>query len=173
MDSFLPADYSAPVSEGNYLKLKKGENRFRILSSAIVGFEYWNRDNKPVRSVEPWDEMPFDIKEGGTIKHFWAFIVYNYDAKKVQIMEITQKTIREAIEGLAMNKKWGNPNKYDIVVEAKGDGLEREYSVLPEPHSDAPDVDISRINLNALFVGQDPFNSEAKAPEIRAEDIPF
>lgn len=173
MDSFLPEGYEAPKTEGNYYKFKKGSNTFRILSPAIFGYEYWNGQNKPVRSAEPWDERPFDMKEGGTVKYFMAFIVWNYEAKKAQILEITQKTIREAIEGLAMNKKWGNPNKYDIVVEAKGDGLEREYSVLPEPHSDAPDVDISRINLNALFVGQDPFNSEAKAPEIRAEDIPF
>lgn len=162
MDSFLPDAYEIPKTEGNYLKLKKGTNTFRILSSAITGFEYWNRENKPVRSAEPWDERPEDMKDGGQVKHFWAFVVYNHGAKKVQIMEITQKTIQEAIEALASNKKWGSPDKYDIVVEAKGDGLEREYAVLPEPHSEAPAADIRGINLNALFYGKDPFDPESQ-----------
>lgn len=180
--NFLPPNYEAPKTEGNYFKFKKGSNTFRILSPAIVGYEYWNKDNKPVRSVEPWEERPEDMKADGTVKYFMAFVVWNYDAKKAQILEITQKTIREAIEGLAMNKKWGDPSKYDIVVEAKGDGLEREYSVLPEPHSEAPKVDISKINLEALFSGADPFNSVAqdKPSEIdpfkdepNPEDVPF
>lgn len=159
---FLPKDYEAPKMEGNYLKFKKGSNTFRILSPAVVGYEYWNRDSKPVRSTEPWDERPGDMKEGSTVKYFMAFVVWNYDAKKAQILEITQKTVREAIEGLAMNKKWGDPSKYDIVVEAKGDGMEREYSTLPEPHSEAPQADISGINLDALFFGEDPFTSTKK-----------
>lgn len=167
MDSFLPEGYEAPKSEGNYFKFKKGSNTFRILSPAIFGYEYWNGANKPVRSPEPWDERPDDMKEGGTVKYFMAFVVYNYEAKKAQILEITQKTVREAIEGLAQNKKWGDPSKYDIVVNASGDGLEREYSVLPEPHSEAPEADISQIHLNALFYGQDPFdpkNANLEAP---------
>lgn len=162
---FLPKDYTAPVSEGNYYKLKKGTNTFRILSPAIFGFEFWNTQNKPVRSREPWDERPEDMKEGGTVKYFMAFVVWNYEAKKAQILEITQKTIREAIENLAQNKKWGDPSRYDIVVEAKGDGLEREYSVLPEPHTDAPTVDISGINLEALFDGADPFSAKTEVTE--------
>ncbi len=171
---FLPKDYEAPKSEGNYYKFVKGSNTFRILSPAIVGFEYWNKSNKPIRAIEAWDYVPEDAKvsENGQFqKYFMAFIVWNYEAKKPQILEITQKTVREAIEALATNKKWGDPSKYDIVVEAKGDGLEREYSVLPEPHSEAPVADISQINLQALFAGEDPFTSKAEAPA--PSPIPF
>ena len=167
---FLPKNYEAPKTEGNYFKFKKGANTFRILSPAIVGYEYWTADKKPIRSPEPWDERPDDMKEGGTVKYFMACVVYNYEAKKVQILEITQKTVREAIEALAMNKKWGDPSKYDIVVEAKGDGMEREYSVFPEPHSEAPKAEYSQINLNALFKGEDPFNSKA---ELTAKDFTY
>lgn len=171
--NFLPENYSAPVSEGNYYKFKKGENRFRIMSPAIVGYEYWNTDNKPVRSQEPWDSKPMDMKPESVVKYFMAFVVWNYEANKAQILEITQKTVREAVEALAMNKKWGDPSKYDIVVEAKGDGMEREYTVMPEPHSDAPKADISGINLKALFVGEDPFTSKAVVDEINPADIPL
>lgn len=181
MNDFLPKDYSAPITEGNYYRFKKGTNTFRVLSPAIVGYEYWNTQKKPIRSQEPWDERPEDMQDGGTVKYFMAFVVWNYEAKKAQILEITQKTVREAIEGLAQNKKWGSPYGYDIVVEAKGDGLEREYTVLPEPHSDAPKADISAINLGALFEGEDPFTfkgnavsmEEAKAGENFADVNPF
>jgi hypothetical protein len=180
MNSFLPKDYKAPVSEGNYFKFKQGENTFRILSSAIVGFQHWTKDNKPVRTREALSERPDNAKvddNGNFQKHFWAFVVYNYDAKKPQIMEITQRTLQQGIGALSDNAKWGDVKGYDIVVNAKGEGLEREYSVLPEPKSDAPKVDISKINLNALFDGADPFSenkSEYPTDEgLKAEDVPF
>ena len=55
--SFLPEDYKAPDSS-NYLKFKDGENTIRVLSSAIIGYEYWTENNKPVRSREPFQGIP-------------------------------------------------------------------------------------------------------------------
>lgn len=75
-------------------------------------------------------------------------------------MEITQKTIQDAIEAYVENPKWGDPTKYDLVVKATGDGLEREYTTIAEPHSPAPEADIQKINLDALFFSEDPFTSE-------------
>lgn len=179
MTNFLPKDYEAPVTEGNYYKLKKGENRFRILSPAIVGYEYWTLDKKPVRSKTPWEDRPANAKvnENGTFqKFFWAFVVWNYDAKKPQIMEITQKTIQDAIEAYWLNKKWGDPVGYDIVVTRTGDGLETVYTTIAEPHSEAPKADISKINLEALFAGADPFSGEkVESPDesLDPKNIPF
>lgn len=173
--NFLPKDYETPKMEGNYFKLKKGSNTFRILSPTIVGYEYWTKDRKPIRATEPWEEIPEDAKRaenGAFQKHFWAFIVWNYGAKKVQIMEITQKTIKDAIEAYVENPKWGDPTKYDFVVKAEGDDLERTYTVIAEPHSEAPEAFIGNINLKAFFTGEDPF-----APTVsknQPEDIdPF
>lgn len=174
--TFLPKNYEAPKSQGNYFKFIKGENRFRILSSAVTGFEYWNNDNKPVRSREGWEEKPADMRSDSQVKHFWAFVVWNYDAKKAQIMEVTQKTIQYAIGAYVDNGKWGDPTKYDLVVNRTGDGLETEYTVIAEPHSEAPKADTSKINLEALFNGEDPFSSTKPAyptEEIKAEDVPF
>lgn len=171
-NSFLPTGYTAPKASGNYFKLEKGENRFRILSSAIIGYEYWTVDKKPVRSRTPFNGTPQDAKledvkdqQGNVIrrefrpKHFWAFVVWNYAESKIQVMEITQTTIMSAIEALVKNPKWGKPQGYDIVVTATGDGFDREYSTVPEPHTDAPTADISNIYLEQLFDGGDPFNA--------------
>lgn len=194
MNDFLPKGYEVPKTAGNYFKLEKGDNRFRVLSSAIVGWEYWTCDKKPIRSRTPFKGVPADAKledvkdNNGVVirqefrpKHFWAFIVWNYASEKVQVMEITQATIMEPMGTLAKNAKWGSPQGYDIVITATGDGFEREYSVVPEPHSQAPKADISGVFLDALYRGEDPFNSTTSdgspmpsfdSPEVTENDFP-
>jgi hypothetical protein len=163
MKDFLPTQYELPETESNYLKLKKGSNKFRVLSSAIVGFEYWTRENKPVRSKVAWEEIPDDAKldkNGNFQKHFWAFTVYDYESKKVKILELTQKTIMGSIKTYVSNPKWGNPTGYDFEVTRTGDGMETEYTTIAEPHSDTPVTNIPEIHLEELFVGGDPFSKE-------------
>lgn len=126
--------------------------------------------------------MPSDAKiEDGKFKpkHFWAFLVVNYAEGKLQVMEITQTTIMAAIEALVSNPKWGKPQGYDIVVNATGDGLDREYAVVPEPHTKAPEADIKNVSLEALFDGGDPFapkdettvEAEPAAAPVEGADI--
>lgn len=173
MNSFLPKGYEAPKTEGGYYKLQKGENRFRIMSPAVVGYEYWNTSNKPVRSREGWEETPADMREDSKIKWFWAFVVYNYEAGRPQIMEITQKTIQSAIEAYTLNKKWGDVREYDLVITRTGDGLETEYTVIAEPHSEAPKADISKIDLESLFAGADPFSEKKETFDPLDGETPF
>lgn len=171
MNDFFPTeDYKIPVAS-NYMKLLEGENRFRVLSSAVIGWEYWNVDNKPVRSKDEFDGIPADIKlvkdKNGKItpagvSHFWAFVVWNYDAKRVQILEIKQKGIMQYIQSLVKNPKWGSPKGYDLVITRTGSGFDTEYSTVAEPHS-VIDYAITEkyesmnINLEALYTGDDPF----------------
>jgi len=164
-DFFPTEDYKIPETS-NYIKLIEGTHTFRILSSAIVGYEYFNKDNKPVRQREPFDEMPSDIKKDGKINHFWAFIIWNYDAKRLQIMEITQKTIMTPLKALIDNPKWGSPKKFDITITRKGSGFnDTEYAVMPNPHTELSDEITtaymgSSIKLENLYDGKDPFSAE-------------
>jgi hypothetical protein len=160
-NTFLPQGEKAP--EGNYMRFKEGENIFRVLSSAITGYEYWNFENKPVRLKKQPIQTPTDIRiensKPTSVKYFWAFIVYNYGAEKKQILEVTQSSIQNAIRALVANKKWGIPQGYDLTVNRTGSGLETEYTIMPSPHSDFPTdlMGIDNINLEALFTGDDPF----------------
>lgn len=168
MTNFLPQDYKMPT--GNYMKLQEGENTFRVLSSAVTGFEYWNTDNKPIRSKTGWKFLPEDIKiedDGNTkINHFWAFVVWNYTDNKVQILQLTQKTIMSVIKSYVNNPKWGDPKGYDLVITKEKVGGKTSYTTMADPHS-VVDPKISEnyaqqnINLEALFVGGDPFMSKA------------
>jgi hypothetical protein len=164
--SFLPDEYKVPVSGGNFMKFLDGENCFRVLGSAIIGWEYWTKDNKPVRSKEKWAEVPQDIKVDKdskvSIKHFWAFPVWNYEAKAVQVLEVTQQTVMNGIKALVDNKKWGDPKTYDITVTRAGEGFDTTYTVMPNPHSEITDEILAAcekktINLSNLYLSGDPF----------------
>ncbi len=162
-DDFFPSeDYKVPVTADYLNKFPQGDTTFRVLSGAVVGYVYFNKDNKPVRSKEVFESTP-DIKQGGTAKHFWACVVWNYEAERVQILEISQKSIMTAMKSLIDNKKWGSPKLYDITVNRKGTTMnDTEYSVLPNPAAPVSEAVTAAlaarpVNLEALFTGEDPF----------------
>ena len=166
LNSFFPeANYEIPTTS-NYLKLTEGEHTFRVLSSAIIGYVYFNNDNKPVRSRTAFEETPADLKKDARINHFWAFVVYNYEAKRIQILEVAQKSIQTQLKALIDNTKWGNPKGYDITITRKGTTMnDTEYTVMPNPHTTleatvASQFASSKINLDAMFEGLDPFQAD-------------
>lgn len=164
MNDFLPDNYDVPSTAGNYMKFKEGENRFRVLSSPIIGWEFWTEvdgQRKPVRRrmTETISTTEADPSE---VKHFWAMPVYNYAEKKIQILEITQKGIQKKVKAYAKDADWGSPVNYDLVVTKTGQALETEYEVIAKPAKELAD-DIKAqyasmsINLEALYSGDDPF----------------
>jgi hypothetical protein len=185
MPSFLPENYERPAaSGGNYAKLEDGPNKYRILSPAVVGFLYWNADNKPVRLKEKPEQSPEDIRvENGKpdrIKHFWAFAVWSYRENRVQILEITQASIQGPLEDLVLSEDWGDPTEYDITITKKGQKLDTEYTVQPSPNKPMPvEADkayrSTKVDLEALYRGADPFavQIEGAAQDIPAQDNPF
>jgi len=197
---FLPKNYEAPKGSSNYLKLEEGQNKFRIVSDAVIGYEYWTNGNKPVRLRDYPKTKPADIRlndDGSyTVKHFWAFIVLDRKDARVKILEITQASIMRNIEDLVVNEEWGDPKEYDITISRTGSGMETRYTVQPSPNKKLTKEEKSlvarmEINLNALFKGENPFkvdNSkssqssqkmplsgqiESPSDDVKLEDIPF
>lgn len=180
MSTFLPDNYTPPASNSHFMKLQDGENNFRIMSSPIMGWTYWDKlnGNKPVRleytaenykiAEESASKNP-DPKDQ-KVKHFWAMIVWNYDTKNIEILEITQKSIQEALRTLSTKKGWGNPvDAYDISVDKSGSGIDTEYQlspIPPEPTSEEITQEFNKkiIKLRALFYGVDPFNFSWEEP---------
>ncbi len=160
--SFLPANYESPKQSNCYMKFRDGDNRIRILTRPVMGWEDWQDktpvrytfDNKPVKPIDP--RKP--------VRHFWAFVVYNYIENKVQILNITQATIRKALESLCRDTGWGDPYLYDIKINKSREGKDTEYTVNPVPHKavDQFIIDLfneNHCNLEALFTNEDPFAS--------------
>jgi hypothetical protein len=163
--SFIPKNYTEPSTSDNYFKIQEGDNRIRILSQATIGWEDWV-NNKPVRFE--FDKKPTKPSDPlKPIKLFWAFIVYNYGLQKIQIMQVTQATVRKSIMALCNDEDWGNPYSYDIKINKTGEGKETKYVVNPVPHKPVDPIIIKAFKdkpclLDALFIGADPFNSEWK-----------
>ena len=174
-NDFLPAGYQIP-STSQYMKFESGINTFRILAKPIMGMEFWTTktDDKGVSKRFPnRKRMGETIKmtelevnpESGKIdspQHFWAMPVWNYKDKQIQILEIKQKTVLEAIKSYIDNPKWGSPTEYDITVTKTGEKLTTKYLVDHDPKEEL-DKEIAKqfkemkINLEALFDGKDPF----------------
>ena len=183
MNDFLPEGYETPEVPSKFMEFEEGLNSFRILSSAIVGFEWWEAHGeagrKPIR-VRTAEEVPAEIRNTldnrRKAKHFWAFTVYNYKAKAVQVLVLKQQTIMRAIAAFGDNPKWGNPKGYDLIVEKTRTGAQArdvEYSVIPEPPTklDAGIAELVKqvpVNLAALYEGRDPFAQEDDAPAATA-----
>jgi len=196
-NEWLPEDYKEPVTS-NYMNFEEGTNFFRILGkfsdgTAIMGLEYWKTltvDGKPKRSpirvplgtVINSDEIEINPKTGQPDfpKFFWALPVWNYSAMKVQILEIKQKTVRQAIETLAKNPKWGDLSTYDICVTRVEDSGKTTYTVTPDPKSElAPEIkkiyESMKINIQAMFnkdsntPGGDPFAPVDEAEKLAEE----
>lgn len=183
MESFLPAGYEVPKSGGGgYMKLKQGANKFRILSMPVLGWQYWTEERKPVRAKERWTVIPTDAdikgERGWDPKHFWAFVVWNFDDKAIQILQLTQTTILSALQELIANEDWGDPRGYSITINRKGEALETEYSVVPSPAKPTPDEILEfykekPINLEALFTGGNPFDATQADGPVNNEAEPL
>jgi hypothetical protein len=172
MNDFLPTGYETPEVPSHYMEFVEGINSFRILSNAIVGFEWWvangKEGRKPVR-VRTAEEVPDEVRstldDRRRVRHFWAFTVYNYEAKAVQVLVLKQQTIMRAIEAFGKNPKWGDPRGYDLIVEKTRTGSQArdvEYSVIPEPPTkvDSGVAELAKnvsVDLEALYAGEDPF----------------
>lgn len=178
-NNFLPDDYEVPDAGGLFMKLEDGDNKFMIVGSVVLGWIYWNTENKPVRLQEKPKMIPDDIgsKDGkqGTVKHFWAIPVYIPKLKKYQVLELTQTTLMGKLRAMHHNEDWGNPIcRYQINIVKSGSGLKTEYEVLPI-NLGAELTD----NLELIKKGyeesdikmEEYFKSEIAPEEATAEDI--
>jgi hypothetical protein len=155
----------------SYMKLQKGDNKVRILSAFIDGWEEWDENRKPIR----YHDKPESPREG--CKQFVACIVWNYNEGKIQIMQLTQATIIRAIDKLSEDEDWGPVFFYDIKITRSGDDKLTKYDINPSPKKPLPPhvekaFRDKPINLEALFTGDDPFELGQKqyTPGVFSED---
>ena len=163
--SIIPKNTVIPRGASQFVKLQDGKNRFRFLSDIVVGWELW-KNKAPIRhegAVCKFKPEDADLNQNGkpNINYFWAVVVYNYQDKKVQVYEITQKTIMSPLYDLEQNSDWGDLRNYDIEINKKKEGDKTTYNVLGIPPKPAS-ADIleayskSELDLSKLFEGKYP-----------------
>ena len=182
---------SSADAGGNYMKLQPGANQFRIVGSGddggfIQGMLGWSTNDEGKRQPHRWrvdEDAPRTFEERP--KEFFAMLVWNYKESRIQILELTQKRLKEDLLALASDKEdWGDPRKYDITITKSGEGLDTTYAMTPKPHKKRSDeineaVKNLKANLAALYDGGDPFEDapppvqEVVQGEAGEEEEPF
>lgn len=162
--SYFPEEFKTNSGDGaaNYVKIKEGEYRFRILSPPIIGWLDWTLDRKPLRFL--YNAKPKPINADRPVRQFVTMIVWDYADQNIKIWEITQKKIMNALQELTNSSDWGAPFFYDIKIVRTGTELENTtYAVIPVPPKPLhPMIEEEfakkRCNLEALFEGKDPWD---------------
>lgn len=176
----IPKNIEIPKSSGQFVKLQDGVNKFRVLSDIVLGWEGW-KDNKPFRhegqvcKIKP---EQVDLNQNGkpNINYFWAMVVWSYKEEKIQVLEITQKTIMTPLYELEQNEDWGDLKNYDIQITKKKEVDKVSYTVLGIPPKPLSEVigsafEESDIDLTKLFDGKYPMDETVE--EVDENGIPF
>lgn len=181
MGAFLPDGYEPPKTGGRYTKFEDGKTtRIRIMSEPIIGWMYWDKKGdkaKPIRLLYNSDNYNRALEaasknqkvEDRAVKHFWAMVVWNYETKRTEVMEITQKTIQSDIMSLTEDPDFGKPFSYDLKITRTKNGDKTEYGVIPGKEVKTPDdatehLQNNPINLIALYYSADPFDTNWEEP---------
>lgn len=177
MPSMFDKEYTEPAGQSSYLKFKAGKTKFRIMDLGIVGYEYWTETDgkRAPKRVHSIDDVPPRYRAGKDApKFFSAMVVWGYDAQRVQVLSLTQSSVRKALRALADSEDWGDPRNYDITVTRTGSTKDdTEYSVTPGKTGAMPAAivaEAAKVDIDALMDGGDPFAKVAKAKKADEGD---
>lgn len=174
----LPKDVKIPKSS-QFGKFQIGVNRYRVMSDVITGWEGW-RDKKPFRhegdvcKIKP---EQVDLNQNGkpNINYFWAMVVWSYNDKAIQVLEITQKTIMNPLYDYEQSADWGELKEYDIEIDKKVENDKTSFTVRAIPPKKLSQDIInayaeSKVDLQKLFEGEYPMPVKDTNTD---EDVPF
>jgi hypothetical protein len=99
--------------------------RLRVGSIGTTPIDQLGRERDYSRFETTFGWSLTESQEGSNI--VWAFVVYNYDEKMIQILEVTQNQFMTGIKALVDSRHWGDPKGYNISISRSGSGFETEY----------------------------------------------
>jgi hypothetical protein len=183
---------AAVAGGGAYLnpsKVAAGSSvRFCLLSDEPLEFyELWAEGSdgkaKPFRFDQ--DPSPDDIalalgdytrrlnREGTgfeAIKFCLALPVYNFETARVEILQLSQKSLIRELDGISQMPDYENILAIDFLLGKEGSGLNTEYKLTPVPRKKGAGKAITEaweetrsagFDISRLLDGADPFKAEA------------
>lgn len=165
--SFIEDNFvQGATSASNYFRPEKGEpNKVRILSQApVVGLYQWTADGKPIRWAYDAEKPAHEYEEGSRPRKFLAVVVWNYATESVQVWEVRQVSIINALHEITRDPDFGHPTNYDLKVTKQGEKLDTTYQLFPIPSPLTPELqhlmEAHGVLLEALLHGENPFGHE-------------
>ena len=145
--AFLPQNIKAPSEgnggSGNYMRFVQGENKFRIIGASedkptpgfihgTLGWAVEDGKKRPIRWADG-EQAPQAFEDKP--RAFYAFVVYNYNESKVQILEMTQVKLQAELLQLAQDEDWGDCRKYDIRSAGQTESKHHRHLKINPGHS--------------------------------------
>ena len=185
-DNYNSANFEKENSSSQFFGLADDgdKNTIRILGDAerpetfIYGYQGWLRDSNEKETFPPTEKGYADCIEYIKDEYnergkktlpakVWVTQIYNITLGCAQVWEIKQKKIREDLEKLLANPKWGDLMNYDITVirNGKAGDSKTTYSLIADPPIEPPSDEIlfameeARIDCRAVFGGGYPMGS--------------
>ena len=184
---------AAVAGGGAYLnpsKIAAGSSvRFCLLADeALEFYEFWGES--PEGKAKPFridhDPSPDDIalalgehvrrmnREGTgpePIKFCLALPAYNFETARVEILQLSQKSLIRELDGVSQMPDYDDITAIDFILGKEGSGLSTEYKLTPVPRKKGADKDIAEaweevrsagFDISRLLVGGDPFKPSDK-----------
>lgn len=193
--SFIPKEYGDSLKSGggrnDYLTPSKvkadGQVRFCILSQEpLCYFEVWGEDEtgkgKPFRfaqeasASEIEEEMGANYKrrckDDGTEepqKFALAMPVYNFDAKRVQVLSLTQKGLQKELDEISQVEEYEDMASWDFVMTKSATVSPDMYGLRPVPRKKDSQAAIDAawdkavkegFDISRLLTGGHPFKAD-------------
>ena len=115
--------------------------------------DYTRRVNREGTGVEP---MKFAL----------ALPVYNYETARVEILQLSQKSLIRELDAVSQMEDYSDILAIDFLLGKEGSGLNTEYKLTPVPRKKGADKDITAawsdvraagFDIDRLLIGADPF----------------
>lgn len=157
-------DFDIPEKASDWFKFSEGEQKIRLLSEPIRGWEEWSEVNgkrSPVR-YHYEDKPDSPINPDKPVKIFIASIVWNYTNKKIEIFHCDRISIIRELKKLAEDADWGSLYGYDVRIKREGKDQQTRYTVTPLPQKPLDTAVVKAfhdkpIDLDEIFNNGDPF----------------
>ena len=120
------------TSAGQYMKLKTGENKIRIVSEVEAFGKHYDRENKKITICIGKDKGCTECEKGNKPRVQWLLWVIDRADGKIKLLEVGYSIILQ-ISKLAQTKdyEFDIMPSYDMIIIKEGEGLDTEYTVIP------------------------------------------
>lgn len=178
----IPADVLESLekeSNSMYLDIEDVlDKKIRITQPPIAAIKYWSGKKPhivPLGTVIPPEDIDQHAEYGANISKWWGLAIYIHEDKKIGVLGIKQKTIRDRLAELDGDPDLGGFLGHDIKIKKKIEGGKTSYSVTPLP---AIDLSLEATKL----IGDNPIDldslieivsEEVEEPETEADDLPY
>lgn len=133
-----------------------------------IYWEYFNEDNKPVRSKERPEQKEFEEKckawqYGKQMNFVWALPAWDYQQETTVVLQLKKNPLIDGLHRLANDEERGDPTKYDIKIIREGTGkTDTKYALTGVPPKELSEevkeeIKNNPVNVSVLIDNGDPF----------------